>query len=472
MPDNSCSFPSLISDEASGDPVQQVPENAFSHLPEAAIRVVSILEAGGFEAWFVGGFVRDALLGRPCSDIDIASNASWQQAQALFEAAGFKTHETGVAHGTLTVLVGDDAFEVTTYRRDGAYSDSRHPSSVEFVSSIEEDLARRDFTMNAIAFHPLRGLLDPYGGVGDLQAKTIRAVGDPAKRFSEDALRILRACRFAAQLGFDIEEETLFGMLSNKGIVYRVSAERVTHELDRLLTAPFAGSALVKYVDVLSCVLPELVSMKGFEQHTPYHIYDVLEHTAHVVDGVPAYRLVRWAALFHDMGKPACFFFGENGVGHFYGHANVSVMLARGVMSRLKMSPAFANRVLTLVKHHDEVVEPTPRAVKRMLARLDGNVELFHALCDLKRGDARGQAPHCCAGRIDAAYELEKVLADIQKANEAFTLQSLAIDGHDVMALGIPHGPEVGKALSRALDAVIDEKVPNEKGALLDYLSK
>ena len=471
MPDNSCSFPSLVSNKASGDPAQQVSENAFSHLPDAAIRIVSILEAGGFEAWFVGGFVRDALLGRPCSDIDIASNASWQQAQALFEAAGFKTHETGVAHGTLTVLVGNEAFEVTTYRRDGAYSDSRHPSSVEFVSSIEEDLARRDFTMNAIAFHPLRGLLDPYGGVGDLQSKTIRAVGDPAKRFSEDALRILRACRFAAQLGFDIEDETLFGMLSNKGIVYRVSAERVTHELDRLLTAPFAGSALVKYVDVLSCVLPELVSMKGFEQHTPYHIYDVLKHTAHVVDGVPAYRLVRWAALFHDMGKPACFFFGKNGVGHFYGHANVSVMLARGIMSRLKMSPTFANRVLTLVKHHDEVVEPTPRAVKRMLARLDGDVELFCALCDLKRGDARGQASHC-AGRIDAAYELEKVLADIQKANEAFTLQSLAIDGRDVMALGIPRGPEVGKALSRALDAVIDERVPNEKSALLDYLSK
>ena len=159
MPDNSCSFPSLVSNKTSGDPAQQVSENAFSHLPDAAIRVVSILEAGGFEAWIVGGFVRDALLGRPCSDIDIASNASWQQAQALFEAAGFKTHETGVVHGTLTVLVDNEAFEVTTYRRDGAYSDSRHPSSVEFVSSIEEDLARRDFTMNAIAFHPLRGLL-------------------------------------------------------------------------------------------------------------------------------------------------------------------------------------------------------------------------------------------------------------------------------------------------------------------------
>ena len=445
-------------------------DSIMALLPESALHVLHTLESSGFEAWFVGGFVRDALLGRPCSDIDIASSAPWQEAQRVFEAAGLRTRETGTAHGTLTVLDGDDAFEVPTYRRDGAYADSRHPKSVEFVSSIEEDLARRDFTMNAIAFHPEHGLLDPYGGIADLRAKTIRAVGDSGKRFSEDALRILRACRFAAQLGFEIDDATLFGMLSNKGIVYRVSAERVTHELDLLLTAPFAGSALVKYVDVLACVLPELIAMKGFEQHTPYHIYDVLEHTAHVVDGVPPYRLVRWAALFHDMGKPACFFFGENGVGHFYGHANVSVVLARGVMSRLKMSPAFANRALTLVKHHDEVVEPTPRAVKRMLARLDGNVELFHALCDLKRGDARGQAPQC-AGRVDAAFELERVLADIQAQNEAFTLQNLAIDGRDVMGAGIAPGPEVGRALARALDAVIDEKVSNEKAALLAYLA-
>ena len=438
-------------------------------LDENARIALSVLEEGGFEAWLVGGCVRDALLGRPCSDIDIASNARWQEAQRLFEAQGFTTHETGVAHGTLTVVVNGQPFEVTTYRCDGSYKDSRHPDFVRFVSSIEEDLARRDFTMNAMAYRPERGLVDPYGGKDDLDRHLIRAVGDPKKRFDEDALRILRACRFSAQLGFEIEEGTYKGMVYNKGLLYKVSAERVVHELDRLLMGDYAGRALVNTIDALSAVLPELVAMKGFDQHTPYHIYDVLEHTAHVVDGVPPYRLVRWAALFHDMGKPACFFSDDDGTGHFYGHANVSVFLAKGIMARLKMAPAFAARVLTLVKRHDEVVEPTPRAVKRMLARLGGDTELFSALCDLKRGDARGQAPRC-AGRIGVADELERVLAEIQAKGDAFSLKDLAVNGRDAISVGIEQGPAVGAALESALAAVIDEKVPNEREALLAFL--
>lgn len=446
---------------SSSIPLISLNENA-----ETALRV---LEEGGFEAWLVGGCVRDALLGRPCSDIDIASNAHWHDVQRLFENRGFATHETGTAHGTITVIVNSQPFEITTYRCDGSYNDSRHPDSVRFVSSIEEDLARRDFTINAMAYHPDRGLIDPYGGKSDLDHGIIRAVGNPKKRFDEDALRILRACRFSAQLGFAIEEGTYGGMLYNKGLLYKVSAERIVHELDRLLLSDHAGGALTSTVDVLSAVLPELVAMKGFNQHTPYHIYDVLEHTAHVVDGVPPYRLVRWAALFHDMGKPACFFSDDDGTGHFYGHANVSVFIAKGIMSRLKMSPAFAGRVLTLVKRHDEVVEPTPRAVKRMLARLDGDTELFGALCDLKRGDARGQAPQC-AGRIELANELERVLRDIQAKGEAFSLKDLAVSGHDAISLGIDQGPAVGAALESALAAVIDERIPNERESLIAFL--
>ncbi len=444
------------------------PRASLNENVETALR---ILEEGGFEAWLVGGCVRDAFLGRPCSDIDIASNAHWHEVQRLFENRGFATHETGIAHGTLTVIVDDQPFEITTYRCDGSYNDSRHPDSVRFVSSIEEDLARRDFTINAMAFHPARGLVDPYGGKDDLDRGIIRAVGNPKKRFDEDALRILRACRFSAQLGFEIEENTYGGMLYNKGLLYKVSAERIVHELDRLLMGDYAGHALVSTVDVLSAVLPELVAMKGFDQRTPYHIYDVLEHTAHVVDGVPPYRLVRWAALFHDMGKPACFFSDDDGTGHFYGHANVSVFIAKGIMSRLKMSPAFAGRVLTLVKRHDDVVEPTPRAVKRTLARLDGDTELFDALCDLKRGDARGQAPQC-AGRIELADELERVLDDIQAKGEAFSLKGLAVNGRDVISLGIGQGPAVGAALENALAAVIDERIPNEREALLAFLQE
>lgn len=441
------------------DPTVAIP------LPPHALTALDALEEAGFESWVVGGYVRDALLGRPSADVDIATQAAWQDVQRVFEAQGHRTHETGTAHGTITVIVNEQALEVTTFRSDGAYADARHPKQVSFVRSVEEDLARRDFTMNALAYHPARGLLDPYGGLADLEAHAIRAVGDPDRRFSEDALRMLRACRFAAELGFAIEPATFEGMLANKGLLPRISAERITHELERLLLGAHAGNALVATVDVLAAVLPELVAMKNFDQRTPYHIYDVLEHTAHVLDGVPPYPLARWAALFHDMGKPAAFFTDENGTGHFYGHAAISVMLAKGVMERLSLSSAFMARVLALVERHDDVIDLTPKAVKRACTRLGGDVDLFAALCDLKRGDARGQAPRCI-GRVADADELERILADVLAADEAFSLKKLAIDGRDVMALGVPQGPLVGRALAEALDAVIDERIPNEPDAL------
>ena len=440
-------------------------------LPDAALHVLNVLDDAGYESWVVGGFVRDALLGRTCSDIDIACSAAWQETQRVCELAGMHTHETGTQHGTLTVVCDDEAFEVTTFRADGAYKDSRHPESVQFVKTIEEDLARRDFTMNALAYRPDRGVLDPFGGQADMEAGVIRSVGDPHKRFEEDALRILRACRFSSELGYAIEPATFQGMLAHKGLLSRISAERVTHELQRLLLGEHAGDALLQCVDVLSAVLPELVAMKGFEQHTPYHVFDVLEHTARVVDGVPRYPLVRWAALFHDMGKPACFFFDENGIGHFYGHAAVSVPIARGIMQRLTFSNAFMDKVLTLVKRHDDVVPASPKAVKRMLARLGGDTELFAALCDLKRGDARGQSPQFSEGRIALANELQRVLNEILEANEAFTVKSLAISGRDVMELGVPQGPLVGEMLHHVLDAVIDEKVPNSYDDLVKYVT-
>ena len=259
------------------------------------------------------------------------------------------------------------------------------------------------------------------------------------------------------------------GMLANKGLLPRISTERITHELQRLLLGEHAGRALTATVDVLAAVLPELVAMKGFEQRTPYHIYDVLEHTARVLDGVPPYPLVRWAALFHDMGKPAAFFTDEDGTGHFYGHAAISVMLARGIMDRLALSSAFAAQVLTLVERHDDVIDRTPKAVKRALSRLGGNVELFAALCDLKRGDARGQAPRCI-DRVSDADELESILSEILAADEAFSLKKLAIDGRDVIELGVPQGPLVGLALSDALDAVMDERIDNEACALRAFI--
>lgn len=441
-------------------------------VPPQARRVIEVLEAAGFEAWCVGGFVRDSLLGRPVSDIDIACSALWPQTEEACLAAGMRVHRTGEKHGTVTVVCDDAAFEVTTFRVDGAYSDARHPDEVRFVRSLKEDLARRDFTINAMAYHPLRGLADPFGGLEDARRGIVRTVGDPAQRFGEDALRILRACRFSSQLGFSLDGATYQAMLESKRGLLRVSSERITAELQKLLLGDNVRDALLRTVDVLSAVLPELVAMKGFDQCTPYHCHDVLEHTARAVAGTPPYPLVRWAALFHDMGKPAAFFKEPGGRGHFYGHAKISVPLARGIMDRLTFSTAFRDRVLLLVERHDDVFDATPRAVKRALARMGGDVELFRALCDLKRGDASAQAPAYAEERMRRADDLLRVLDGILAEGEAFTLKHLAVNGRDAMDAGIAQGPSVGAALAAALDAVIDEQIPNDRETLLAFLDE
>lgn len=441
-------------------------------VPPQAHRVIEVLEAAGFEAWCVGGFVRDSLLGRPVSDIDIACSALWPQTEEACLAAGMRVHRTGEKHGTVTVVCDDAAFEVTTFRVDGAYSDARHPDEVRFVRSLKEDLARRDFTINAMAYHPLRGLADPFGGLEDARRGIIRTVGDPAQRFGEDALRILRACRFSSQLGFSLDGATYQAMLEGKRGLLRVSSERITAELQKLLLGDNVCDALLRTVDVLSAVLPELVAMKGFDQCTPYHCHDVLEHTARAVAGTPPYPLVRWAALFHDMGKPAAFFKEPGGRGHFYGHAKISVPLARGIMDRLTFSTQFRDRVLLLVERHDDVFDATPRAVKRALARMGGDVELFRALCDLKRGDASAQAPAYAEKRMRRADDLLRVLDGILAEGEAFTLKHLAVNGRDAMDAGIAQGPSVGAALAAALDAVIDEQIPNDRETLLAFLDE
>ncbi|MEG1516863.1 MAG: HD domain-containing protein [Raoultibacter sp.] len=438
-------------------------------LPPAAHTALAALEDAGYEAWCVGGFVRDALMDRLSADVDIATSACWQSVRDIFTARGYAVFETGTKHGTVTALVDGMRLEITTYRIDGSYLDNRHPTTVEFVRSIEEDLARRDFTVNAIAYHPLRGFRDPYDGCADIKAGILRAVGCPKKRFEEDALRILRGVRFASQLSFSLEAKTAQSMREQAPLMKTLAAERVAHELEGMLCGTRIHDTLLEYVDVLGVIMPELLPMKGFDQKTPYHRYDVLEHTAYVVQNTPPYPLVRWAALFHDFGKPRAFFTDDAGVGHFYGHAEISCELANTAMRRLKMSPRFADDVLLLVKHHDDVIEPTPRAVKRMLHRLQGRVDLFRALCDLKRGDALSQAPHCRA-RVEAANELEVLLDKILAAQEAFSLHDLAIKGGDVIALGVPAGPAVGSILEAALNAVIDEKLPNERKALWRFV--
>lgn len=439
-------------------------------LPEETCELLRLFDEAGIEAWAVGGCVRDSLLKRPFSDIDIASNAPWQKIRDVCESRGIRTHETGTKHGTITVIYANSAFEVTTFRNDGTYSDARHPDSINFVSTIEEDLARRDFTINAMAYRPDRGIVDPYGGQEDIASRTIKAVGDPNKRFAEDALRILRACRLSSELGFSIEERTKDAMVHNKSYLLYISAERITHELNRMLLGPCAGTALLDCTDALAIVLPELVSMKGFDQRSPYHAYDVLKHTAKVVDGVPPYPLVRWAALFHDFGKPATFFMDENGVGHFHAHPGLSVPIAEGVMRRLTFSQATINRVLPLVRHHDDVIQVNRRSVKKMLSKLNGDVDLFRSLCDLKRGDARGKIPSIVEEQVEMVDDLERICDEVIEDGEAFCIGNLAINGKDVMDLGVDQGPRIGEILELTLEASIEGNVANTHDELAKYV--
>lgn len=434
----------------------------------AAEKTLQVLEANDHEAWCVGGCVRDALLKRATNDYDVATSASWQEAERLLQQAGFAVRRSGVKHGTITAVLDKDSVEVTTFRHDGAYSDGRHPDDVVFVKHIEEDLKRRDFTMNALAYHPARGILDCVGGLEDLQNGIIRVVGDPKRRFREDGLRVLRGCRFASQLGFTLEDDTLRTMKSFKMMLYKVSVERITHELDGLLLGQHVHDALVQTIDVLGAIMPEIVACKGFDQHSPYHIYDVWEHTAWVVQNAPQDRLVRWAALLHDIGKPAaCFFEGDRA--HFYGHARLSALMARNILQRLTLSPAFARDVVTLVELHDNQIPPTSKNVKHMLHALDDNVSLFEALVHLKRADALAHSERGIA-RVKVADDLASTLEAVIRENDAFSVRQLAIDGHDMMEAGIPSGPEVGKALECALNGVIDEHVANERDALLAYV--
>ena len=438
-------------------------------IPPFAQMALRALETAGHEAWLVGGCVRDALLERKVHDYDIATSARWQEAETALIAAGFTVHRTGTAHGTVTASLNGNTIEVTTYRTDGAYTDGRHPDNVTFVSTIEEDLTRRDFTINAMAYHPDRGLLDTGSGQSDLETHTICAVGDASKRFAEDSLRVLRGCRFASQLGFTIEPTTLAAMKKEKTGLLRVSAERITQEMDKLLLGDFVHDALMETVDVLVAFMPEIAACRGFDQHTPYHIYDVWEHTAWVVQYSPKTRLARWVALLHDIGKPAAFYTDANGCGHFFKHQQLSTILAKSIMERLLMSPAFTAQALTLVRIHDRQIAANPRSVKRTLSKLDGDVGLFRTLCGIKRADALAQS-ELSEPRLKLSYELECVLDEVIASNDAFSLRQLAVNGNDVLELGVPAGPRIGELLDLALDAVIEERLPNERDALIAFL--
>ncbi len=435
----------------------------FPMLPQAA-QAIQRLQEAGYEAWIVGGCVRDFLLGRTPTDYDLTTSALPQETETVF--AGEKLIETGLRHGTVTVVLDGVPLEITTYRVDGGYTDARHPDGVTFTRSLREDAARRDFTINAMAYAPGAGLQDFFGGREDLSAGVIRAVGEPDRRFQEDALRILRAIRFASVLGFELDPGTDAAARRNAHLLTKISVERVFVELGKLLCAPGAGNILLAYPDILGVVIPELTPMVGFEQHNVHHCYDVYTHTAVAVDHVPPELKLRLAMLFHDIGKPATFSMGEDGQGHFYGHPKVSAALAEQILVRLRAPKRLREAVVRLVRVHDWPLSTEPRLIRRRLQQL--GEEGFFDLLRVKKGDTAACFLSDCT-REDDRNEVEDAAKAILAAKPCLTVRDLAVSGRDIMALGYC-GPGVGAALRGLLERVIAGEIPNEKTALLQSL--
>ncbi len=427
-----------------------------------AQRLINQLQENGYEAYFVGGCVRDMLMGVSPHDFDITTSARPDEMLGVFSE--YKVIPTGLKHGTLTVLLENEPYEITTFRCDGEYSDHRRPESVSFSRRLSDDLCRRDFTVNAMAYSERTGLIDLFGGEDDIKNGIIRAVGDPCERFDEDALRILRALRFASEKGFRIDKDTKKAIFECIPLLSYVSSERVFTELKKLIVGKGVFDVLCEFSSVMGAIIPSLKPCIAFDQRNYHHIYDVYTHTAHAVAACPPDFTVRLAALLHDIGKPPTFSV-KDGVGHFYGHAEKSVELARQALSELKSDNETKDTVLTLIKYHDLVIEPTEKAVRRMLGKI--GVQKMEMLLDLKAADNLAQAPEY-HGRLKQYDEIRRVMAEILEKDDCFSLKKLAVNGQDIMSLGVPAGRDVGRILSALLALVIDGELENEKNALLE----
>ncbi len=436
-------------------------------IPSGVEAVLQILTAAGYEAFLVGGCVRDRLRGVRPHDWDICTAARPEEIKACFQS--LRVVETGLKHGTVTVLADGVLCEVTAYRTEGPYSDGRRPDYVRFVTSLEADLARRDFTMNAIAMELNGSLRDPFGGMEDIRAGVIRCVGTPARRFREDGLRVMRALRFAAAFGYEIEEQTAQAVHENRDVLDRVAAERINAELCGLLTGPKAGDVLRQYFDVLCWFWPQLEPLVTLEQHNPWHCWGGWEHTIRAVEAAPTDLVLRLTMLLHDIGKPGCKSTDENGIDHFYGHPSVSAQMADQMLRGLKFDNKTRNRVVTLVKHHDVQIPCRDRSIRRWLGRL--GPEAFFQLIEVKRVDSMGQAPREVAGRLAELAEIKKQAEEIIAQGKCFALKDLAVDGRDVIAAGVAPGPEVGRTLDALLERVLSGETENDRKTLLELIS-
>lgn len=440
-------------------------KNIKIELPLKVNKIITTLQQNGYEAYAVGGCVRDSILGREPEDWDITTSAMPEETKALFQ----KTFDTGIEHGTVTVLLEKEGFEVTTYRIDGKYEDNRHPREVTFTRSLKEDLLRRDFTINAMAYNEKDGLVDIFGGIDDLQKGMIRCVGNARERFSEDVLRILRGIRFAAQLGFSIEEETRQGMKELAPTLQNISAERVQVELIKMIVSTRPELLRDAYeLGITKQFLPEFDRLMMTEQETPHHMYNVGEHTLQAMRNIRSDKVLRLTMLLHDMGKPALKTMDEAGVAHFKKHAAESEKIAKRILKRLKFDNDTLNKVTKLVFYHDYRMPATPKNVRRAMNKI--GEDLFPYYMEVRRADVLAQSMYRREEKIRNLDEIEEIYKEIVRNKECVSLRSLAITGKDLIDAGMEPGKEIGEKLNELLELVIENPELNTKEKLMERI--
>ncbi len=428
--------------------------------------VIRELYKHGFKAYVVGGAVRDIIMNKEPSDTDIATSALPEETKEVFKSQ--RIVETGIKHGTVTLVTQNESIEITTFRIEEDYSDGRHPDKVDFTTDIIKDLSRRDFTMNSIAFNKSEGFIDPFNGTDDINNRIIRCVGNPEERFKEDSLRILRALRFSSVLGFEIEKETEKAMFRCKNLLSNISMERIYCETVKLLCGENVKNVLMKYAEIIAVFIPEVADMIGFNQHNYHHKYDLLEHTATVTAAIAPIPHLRIAAFLHDVAKPQCLSFDENGVGHFYSHPSIGRTIADKILTSLKCDNITKEKVTTLIKLHDSPIEESERIIKRKLRSIGS--DMLYDLISLQEADTKGLADEF-HNRSAHFTELRKLTAKILEEEQCFSLKDLEINGNDLIQLGYC-GKEIGLCLNLLLEAVIDGKAENTKEALIKIAEK
>ncbi len=469
--------------------IQDTNKFLITNTPISAIKVIEHLNTQGFEAWIVGGFVRDAFLGIKSNDLDITTNAKPDEIKKIFSNSVWNIIDTGIKHGTLTLIHKESktTIEITTYRQESNYKDLRHPDSVKFINDLTEDLSRRDFTINAVAWNHIQGFVDPFDGISDIKQKIIKTVGNPKNRFSEDALRILRAFRFASTLDFNVETNTKIAMFEKLNSLCNISNERIRNEITRALYGKNIIKSMFEYKDILFLLIPELRDCFNFDQQTKYHCYDIYEHTSHVVSYIPKnkYKNTRWnnlssdismalawSALLHDIGKPQTFTFDKKGQGHFFSHQEKSSEMSIKILKRLKFSNKLIKVISTLIKNHDFNIKPTNTSINKIYLLLETNSDfdrelMVHLFCDLRRADILAHAEEY-RSETTTVDKSENLFNQLHKENKLVTLNNLSITGTDLIDIGYT-GENIKKCLDKCLNATIENKCKNAKLDLINY---